>query len=64
MDSHCLRIDWPNGSYSATTQKRLYKSYLDLLVKYNINMVFFQVRPMADAFYDSPYEPWSQYITE
>lgn len=56
-------LDWPNGSYSATTQKRLYTSYLDLLVKYNINMVFFQVRPMADAFYDSPYEPWSQYIT-
>src|SRR5699024_65000 len=25
--------------------------------------VFFQVRTTADAFYDSPYEPWSEYLT-
>ena len=56
-------LDWPNGNYSAVTQKRLYVSYLNLLQKYNINTIFFQVRPMADAFYNSQFEPWSQYIT-
>ncbi len=56
-------IDWPNGYYSSYSQKKLYTKYLDSLVSLNINAVFFQVRPMADAFYDSPYEPWSKYIT-
>lgn len=56
-------IDWPQATYNSVRQKRLYTNYLDRLVKMNINTVFFQVRPMADAFYDSPYEPWSQYIT-
>ena len=37
--------------------------YLDLLVGYNMNAVFFQIRGMADAFYESEYEPWSKYIT-
>src|SRR5699024_4901793 len=29
----------------------------------NINAVFFQVKGMGDAYYDSPYEPWSISIT-
>ena len=60
-------IDWPNsmGSTSrvAESQKKYYLRYLDSLQALNINAVMFQVRPMADAFYDSPYEPWSKYIT-
>lgn len=56
-------IDWPNGYYYAFSQKRLYTKYLDSLASLNINAVFFQVRPMADAFYDSQFEPWSKYIT-
>ena len=28
-----------------------------------MNAVFFQIRGMADAFYESEYEPWSKYIT-
>lgn len=56
-------IDWPNGIYTQYTQKRLYTKYLDSLKRLNINTIFFQVRSMADAFYSSPYEPWSRYIT-
>lgn len=56
-------IDWPMGEYNATAQKQKYIDYLDLLVENNMNAIFFQIRGMADAFYDSQYESWSQYIT-
>lgn len=56
-------LDWPMGCYDEEGQKALYRTYLDLFEKLNINAVFFQVRPLADAFYDSPYEPWSAMIT-
>ncbi|MDR0754904.1 MAG: family 10 glycosylhydrolase, partial [Prevotellaceae bacterium] len=44
-------------------QKQLYIDYLNKFVETNINAIFFQVRPNADAFYDSPYESWSKSIT-
>ena len=56
-------LDWPMEKYDADVQKKLYTDYLDLLVGYNMNAVFFQIRGMADAFYESEYEPWSKYIT-
>lgn len=56
-------IDWPRRHFTEASQKAWYAQMLDTLQKLNINTVFFQVRPKADAFYDSPYEPWSQYIT-
>lgn len=56
-------IDWPAKKHTQTAQKRLYIKYLDSLKANNFNAVFFQVRPMADAFYDSEFEPWSEYIT-
>lgn len=56
-------IDWPRERFDETSQKQWYCQMLDTLQRLNINTVFFQVRPKADAFYDSPYEPWSQYIT-
>lgn len=56
-------IDWPMEEYNAVAQKRKYTDYLDLLVENNMNAVFFQIRGMADAFYDSQYESWSKYIT-
>lgn len=56
-------IDWPMDDYNAAGQKRKYTEYLDLLVKNNMNAIFFQIRGMADAFYDSQYESWSRYIT-
>jgi uncharacterized lipoprotein YddW (UPF0748 family) len=56
-------IDWPLGKHNAAEQKQLYIDYLDKFVETNINAIFFQVRPNADAFYDSPYESWSKWIT-
>lgn len=37
---------------------------LDSLKAVGVNVVIFQVRPQADAFYDSKYEPWSRFLTE
>ena len=39
------------------------RSLLDRLSAIGINTVIFQVRPQADAFYDSPLEPWSRHLT-
>jgi uncharacterized lipoprotein YddW (UPF0748 family) len=43
--------------------RRLMDGRLDHLQACGINAVLFQVRPEADAFYDSPYEPWSRFLT-
>jgi len=56
-------IDWPKEKYAEESQKRLYTDYLDYFKSLNINAVFFQVRPQADAYYDSEFEPWSRFIT-
>ena len=47
------------------TQKSELISILDRLHAANFNAVFFQVRPMSDAFYRSSFqeEAWSQYIS-
>ena len=43
------------------------KAYLqqvvDQLYETGFNAIFFQVRPEGDAFYQSPYEPWSRFLT-
>ena len=60
-------IDWPSttgtGASAATSQKNEMTKYLDQLKNDGFNAVYFQVRPMADAFYKSSYEPWSSYLT-
>ena len=60
-------IDWPSiTGYSASvrnSQKNEMIQYLDVLEENNFNAVYFQVRPMCDAFYKSSYEPWSSYLT-
>ncbi|MFA5474160.1 MAG: family 10 glycosylhydrolase [Acholeplasmataceae bacterium] len=38
-------------------------SILDRMVELNFNVMFFQTRPMNDAFYDSEYAPWSRFLT-
>jgi uncharacterized lipoprotein YddW (UPF0748 family) len=56
--------DWPSDpSASADKQKAEYRRLLDTAKALNLNAVFFQVRPAGDAFYRSPYEPWSQWLT-
>lgn len=56
-------LDWPRGDYNMETQKEQYISYLEKFKQLNINAIFFQVKPMGDAFYNSSYEPWSVNIT-
>lgn len=57
-------INWPSQpGLPVDKQKQEARSLLDLLADHNFNAVVFQVRPQADALYDSPLEPWSYYLT-
>jgi uncharacterized lipoprotein YddW (UPF0748 family) len=56
-------LDWPQQIYDMAGQKQHFTDYLDKFVALNLNAVFVQIRPTADAFYNSPYEPWSKEIT-
>jgi len=56
-------LDWPREDYVATSQKKKYTDLLDQLIASGVNAVFVQIRPNGDAFYNSPYEPWSKWIT-
>lgn len=57
-------IDWPHSTtVSAINQQNRLRTMLDILQETNINAVLFQVRPNADALYQSAYEPWSHWIT-
>ncbi|HSV77347.1 MAG TPA: family 10 glycosylhydrolase [Bacteroidales bacterium] len=55
------RIDWPPVG-SVQTQKNSLIQMFDRLEAANVNVVFFQVRPFADAFYHSAHEPWSHLL--
>ncbi len=56
-----------NIDIGLATSEEQYKAeiidMLDIIEANNFNLVFFQVRPMNDAFYDSDYAPWSRYLT-
>lgn len=56
-------LDWPQSVHDAASQKQQYIDYLDKFESLNINAIFFQIKGMGDAFYDSSYEPWSVAIT-
>ncbi|MEN9571962.1 MAG: hypothetical protein RL172_3193 [Bacteroidota bacterium] len=57
-------IDWPSkGNYNSDTQKQEFIRLLDMHQQNGFNAVVVQVRPCSDAFYPSPYEPWSQWLT-
>ncbi|MCH5596821.1 glycoside hydrolase family 10 protein [Niabella ginsengisoli] len=56
-------LDWPQGDYNTTSQKQQYIAYLEKFKQLNMNAVFVQIKGMGDAFYNSPYEPWSANIT-
>ena len=43
--------------------KAMFIKTLDSLLLSGCNAVIFQVRPQADAFYDSKIEPWSRFLT-
>lgn len=57
-------IDWPSKrTLSANMQKAEMIRILDLCKSLKLNAVVFQIRPAADALYESKYEPWSEYLT-
>ncbi|GAA4226389.1 family 10 glycosylhydrolase [Actinomadura meridiana] len=57
-------IDWPKDTDdTAAEQRAQFVRLLDTATRMNMNAVVVQIRPNSDAFYPSPYEPWSQWIT-
>ncbi|MGD9631151.1 MAG: glycoside hydrolase family 10 protein [Pyrinomonadaceae bacterium] len=57
-------IDFPTKrTLSVNEQKAELISVLELARKLRLNAMIFQVRPAADAVYDSKLEPWSEYLT-
>lgn len=57
-------INWPSKPGLTTEeQKNEAITLLDYLAAHHFNAVVFQVRPQADALYQSRYEPWSYYLT-
>lgn len=57
-------IDWPSKpGLPVAQQKAELLALLDRAVQLHLNAVFFQVRPVADALYASPLEPWTEYLT-
>ncbi len=62
--STVANIDWPSRTgLSVSAQQAELRAWLDLAVSRRMNAVMIQVRPTADAFWPSPYEPWSQWLT-
>jgi uncharacterized lipoprotein YddW (UPF0748 family) len=59
-----VNIDWPSrpGLPVDEQQAELISLY-DTAVDKGFNTVVVQVRPTADAFWPSPYEPWSKYLS-
>lgn len=57
-------IDWPSRQgLSAQQQQQEFINRLNFLQRSGFNAVIVQVRPAADAFYESPFEPWSRYLS-
>jgi uncharacterized lipoprotein YddW (UPF0748 family) len=57
-------IDWPSqGNFNSDAQKVEFIQLLDMHQRNGLNAVIVQIRPCTDAFYPSPYEPWSEWLT-
>ncbi|HEY7567719.1 MAG TPA: family 10 glycosylhydrolase [Gemmatimonadaceae bacterium] len=57
-------IDWPSKpGLSTRDQQKELLALLDRAVALRLNAVIFQVRPSADALYQSKLEPWSFFLT-
>lgn len=59
-------IQCVNGQFEklgTENMKRTLAYQLDELKKDGVNAIMFQVRGECDALYDSPYEPWSRFLT-
>ena len=57
-------IDWPTkGNFNSELQKAEFIKLLDMHQRNGINALIVQIRPAADAFYPSQFEPWSEWLT-
>lgn len=57
-------IDWPSKKgLPVEQQKEEFLRLLDMHKKNGMNAIIMQIRPVADAFYPSRFEPWSEYLT-
>lgn len=57
-------VDWPpKGVYAVAKQRAALVKLLDRCGEARLTDLFFQVRPAGDALYESPTEPWSEYLT-
>jgi uncharacterized lipoprotein YddW (UPF0748 family) len=57
-------INWPSKPGLSTEQQQQEAiALLDFLKAHNFNAVIFQVRPQADALYQSSLEPWSYFLS-
>ncbi len=57
-------IDWPSQKgLGAGRQQAEMRAILDRLVSMKMNAIVFQVRPNADALYQSRLEPWSHWLS-
>lgn len=56
-------IDWPSRKgLPIDSQKAEFIRLIDEHKRNGLNAVIVQVRPATDAFYPSPYEPWSEWL--
>ncbi len=59
-------IQFINGQFQGMSRDAMQANLtrqLNVMQQCGINTVIFQVRGEADAFYNSPYEPWSRFLT-
>lgn len=57
-------LDYPSRRHLKSDQlKAEFLEIVDSCQSIGANAIIFQIRPAADAFYDSPYEPWSEWLT-
>jgi len=58
--------DWPSGAITernTPTMQNACRKMLDTLRVNHINTIYYHVRAMCDAMYNSAYEPWSSYVS-
>ncbi|MGK5639981.1 glycoside hydrolase family 10 protein [Streptomyces sp. URMC 126] len=57
-------IDWPSRpGLTPDRQREELLALLDSAAARRLNVVLLQIRPTADAFWPSRYEPWSEFLT-
>ncbi|QLE71286.1 hypothetical protein FGW37_06465 [Streptomyces rectiverticillatus] len=59
-----VNVDWPSKpGLGPDRQREELITLLDTAADRRLNAVMLQIRPTADAFWPSPFEPWSEYLT-